>query len=253
MFSAFILTRNSEKYLELILMQLQKACEEIIVLDSGSTDGTKAISEKHGCRFFFREFDNFKNQRTFALEKCAHDYVLMVDSDEVPDDTLAGSLKLLAANEKLFDAYRIQRDWFVLGRKIHAVYPVVSPDFPVRLFDRRISSFKNSPVVHEEPSGYKNISVLQGALHHYTFETKKEIAEKLERYTALSAQTLLKKNKNLSTMQRVLSSTAAFIKWYFVKGGWRDGVTGIILAKYAFDYTFLKYGKARAAVRSGSR
>ncbi|MEO8086853.1 MAG: glycosyltransferase family 2 protein [Bacteroidota bacterium] len=248
--SAFILTYNSEKYLERIISQLKKMCDEIVVVDSGSTDGTKPIAEQNNCRFLLRTFDNFKNQRAYALNQCTHHLVLMIDSDEIPDDALIASCNELKKADALADAYRVQRVWYVLGKKIHAVYPVASPDYPVRLFDKRFSNFDNSPVVHEEPSGYKTIAVLDGVLHHYTFETKKEIAEKLERYAALSAQTLLEKKKNLSAVQQWLSSIAAFVKWYFAKGGWKDGATGIVLAKYAFDYTFLKYQKARKKVLS---
>lgn len=246
--SAFILTYNSEKYLDSIILQLAKTCDEILIVDSGSNDSTKTIAEKHHCRFLFRAFDNFKNQRTFAVENCKNDLVLMIDSDEIPNNELILSLSELKKGEIIFDAYRLKRDWYVLGKKIHALYPVVSPDYPVRLFERRKSNFKNSPVVHEEPSGYHTIAVLGGALQHYSFESKQEIKEKLERYTSLSAETLLKKNKNLSGIQQWLSAIAAFLKWYFGKGGWKDGATGIVLARYAFDYTFLKYEKARRMV-----
>ena len=245
--SAFLLTLNSEKYLERIVLQLQQACDEIVIVDSGSTDSTKSVSEKFNCRFLYRTFDNFKNQRTYATEQCSHPLVLMVDSDELPDDELVDSLKALKNSEDLSDAYRVKRYWYVLGKKIHAAYPIVSPDYPVRLFDKRISSFENSPVVHEEPFGYKTISVISGALHHHTFESKKEMNDKLRRYAALSAHTLLEKKKNLSVLQQWLSSVAAFIKWYIVMGGWKDGKTGLVLAKYAFDYTFLKYSLARKA------
>ena len=247
-FSAFILTFNSAKYLEKIIVRLQKACDEIIIVDSGSTDGTKSISEKHGCRFVVRRFDNFKNQRAFALAQCRHDWVLMIDSDEVPDDSLIAALQMLKAGTNIPDACRLRREWYVLGKKIHAMYPVVSPDYPVRLFDKRKSNFDNSPEVHEEPSGYETIGVLGGTLQHFTFESKQEITDKLERYTSLSAETLIKKGKSLSALQQLLSAIAAFVKWYFVMGGWKDGLTGIVLAKYAFDYTFLKYEKARKKI-----
>ncbi len=246
--SAFILTYNSEKYLDRIISQLRKICDEIVIVDSGSEDSTKIIAEKHHCRFLFRTFDNFKNQRTFALEQCSYYLVLMLDSDEIPDEKLIASLNDLKKSYNLSDAYRLKREWYVLGKKIHALYPVVSPDYPVRLFDKRKSNFENSPVVHEEPSGFQTIAVLGGTLRHYTFESRKEIAEKLKRYTTLSAETLLDKKKNLSYIQQWLSAIAAFLKWYFAKGGWRDGAAGIVLAKYAFDYTFLKYEKARKKV-----
>ena len=245
--SAFILTLNSEKYLAQILQQLKKACDEIVIVDSESSDSTKAIAEKASVRFLSRAFDNFKNQRAYAVDQCSNNLVLMIDSDEIPDDDLISSLEKVKQTDEIPDAYRLKREWFVLGKKIHAVYPVVSPDYPVRLFDKRKSNFDNSPVVHEEPSGYNSIGVLNGTLNHYTFETKKEIAEKLDRYTSLSAETLLKKKKSLSVFQQYLSATAAFMKWYFGKGGWKDGGVGLTLGRYAFDYTFLKYQKARMA------
>jgi glycosyltransferase involved in cell wall biosynthesis len=243
--SVFILTLNSEKYLVQILRQLNKVCDEIVVVDSESKDSTKAIAEKENVRFLSRTFDNFKSQRAYAVEQCKHDLVLMIDSDEIPDDELITALNLLKRSEKILDAYRLKREWHVLEKKIHAVYPVISPDYPVRLFDKRTSNFDNSPVVHEEPSGYKTIGVLDGTLKHFTFETKKEIAEKLERYTSLSAKTLLQKKKSLGKIQQLSSSIAAFIKWYFGKGGWRDGGVGFLLGMYAFNYTFLKYKKAQ--------
>lgn len=248
--SAVILTYNSEKYLADILKKLSLCCDEIVIVDSGSKDSTEKICKEFKCKFTFHAFENFKLQRTFALDSCMHQYVLMVDSDEVPGDDLIQAINELKKSEKLKDAYTIKREWYVLGKKIHAAYPVVSPDFPVRLINKNKSNFNHSPVVHEEPSGHETLAVLQGTLHHYTFETKKEIAEKLERYSTLSAQTLLSKGKNLNSMQELLSAVSAFVKWYFFKGGWRDGKTGMILGKYAFDYTSRKYQKARAMAKS---
>src|SRR5688572_810892 len=86
--SAFILTLNSEKYLGQILGQLKKACDEIVVVDSSSKDSTEAIAKKENVRFITRAFDNFKNQRSYAVEQCSHELVLIIDSDEIPDDEL---------------------------------------------------------------------------------------------------------------------------------------------------------------------
>src|SRR5687768_1542359 len=142
--SAFILTLNSGKYLERILHQLNKSCDEVVVVDSGSMDATEAITLKNHGRFLSRTFDNFRNQRTFALQSCAHDLVLMIDSDEIPDDILIAELNALKSKKNLSGAYRLRRERYVLGRKVHAAYPEVSPDYPVRLFNRRISNFDRS-------------------------------------------------------------------------------------------------------------
>ena len=243
--SVFILTRNSEKYLDAVLSQLKKACDDVLVVESRSTDSTVSIAKKNGARFLERDFDNFRDQRMWATEQCTHSWVLMVDSDEIPDDALIEALLRWKDAVPEAQAYRIPRTWYVLGKQIHAVYPVVSPDFPVRLFDKRVAGFKNSPVVHEEPSGYSTIQTLTGSLQHHTFETDEEIERKLEQYTDLSAQTLLKRKKDTGHLQQWLSSVAAFCKWYFAKGGWKDGMTGVRMGRYAFEYTFRKYEKAR--------
>ena len=99
--SAFILTHNSEKYLGEILVKLKNACEEIIVLDSGSSDATERITKACRCKFLSRTFDNFKNQRAYAVESCVHDLVLMIDSDEIPDEELIAALNTLKRENKI--------------------------------------------------------------------------------------------------------------------------------------------------------
>ncbi len=161
--SFYMLVKNSERYLETILSIITSIADEIILLDSGSQDGTRAIAEKWGAQWHFRPFDNFKDQRSYALSLCLYQYVFFLDADEIPDQELIQHIQTLKQIGFTLDAYRLRRDWVALGRRVHGVFPCESPDFPVRLVNKNQNSFANTSLVHESYSGYKNIGDLKGA------------------------------------------------------------------------------------------
>ncbi len=244
--SAYVLTKNSEQYIQDVLTQLLKFADEVLILDSGSDDRTIGIaSVNKGVRILVRKFDNFKNQRNFAASKCKHDWVFFADSDEMPDDELVKDILKLKQEGFAKEAYFVQREWYALGKKVHVVYPIVSPDSVVRLFDKSKSGFGDSSnLVHETISGYTTSGVLQGKLIHKTFDSQYELNKKLFHYTSLAAEDIRNSGKPITGIKLYLSPVAAFIKWYFIKGGYKDGKAGLTLGKYAYDYTKLKYSKA---------
>ncbi|NPA45756.1 MAG: glycosyltransferase family 2 protein [Chlorobi bacterium] len=248
--SAYILTHNSEKYLRPVLEKLSQVADDLVVVDSGSTDGTEAIVRGFpGVRFIYHPLKNFKDQRLFAESVCRYDHILFLDSDEIPDEDFIRSVKAVKERDFPYEVYRLNRYWYVLGKPVHNIYPVVSPDRPVRLYDRSRASFRASRPVHEEVSGYRNLGLLEGKVHHYTFETREEMHRKLELYTRIAALDLVRRGKKPYLFKMLVNPLAAFIKWYFLKGGFRDGTTGWITGRYAFDYTLLKYRKARRICR----
>jgi glycosyltransferase involved in cell wall biosynthesis len=244
--SAYILTFNSELYLSAILQKLAGAADELLIVDSGSTDETLAIAREHGCRVLVRPLTDFREQRNFAQAQCTNDMVLFVDSDELPSDELMraiASLKELGFGK---DAYEVRRDWYVFGRKVRAVFPVVSPDYPIRILDRRKVSFdERSRRVHETPFGFLSLGRIDAALDHHTFRSNEELERKLEHYTDIAAGELRERGGNAGLLKVLTSPVSAFLKWYLVKGGWRDGAPGLTMSVYAFRYTRLKYRKAR--------
>lgn len=244
--SLYILTCNSARYLSLILERSQTLADEILILDSGSTDNTLSVAESFGCKILFRPFDNFRNQRAYAIAQCRHPWVLSFDSDEVPSIELAAEINHLKQADFQHDAYTIRRDWWVLGKQVHVMYPVVSPDYPIRLLNRqRVSYDERSTAVHETPHGYTSLGQIEAPLHHYTFHTVQELKTKLDLYTTIAARDLHELKKPITRLKLFASPVAAWFKWYIIKGGWKDGRTGCTLAKYVFDYTRLKYLKAR--------
>lgn len=245
--SLYILTQNSAAHLPEILKRSRLFADEILIVDSGSTDNTLAIAENAGCKILYRTFDNFREQRAFAISQCSYDWILSFDSDEIPTVELGHEINQLKQHDFAFDAYTIQRKWFVLGRPVHVMYPVVSPDYPIRLFNRKKVGYdERSTAVHETPHGYKTLGRIQSVLEHHTFETITELKQKLAFYTTIAAQDLIERKKTVSVFKLLLSPIAAWVKWYLIKGGWKDGSVGVTLGKYVFEYTLLKYRKARA-------
>lgn len=245
--STYILTKNSEKHLKKILEPISDVADEILVVDSGSNDKTKEIAESFSkVKFIFNAFENFKAQRIFAENNCKFDLILFLDSDEIPNQTLVESLKRLKESDDFTcDAYTISRKWNVLGKNVHSIYPIVSPDNPIRLYNRKKASFENSQLVHESITGYETIGHIDGELTHITFESMAEFRKKLDLYTDIASKDLIIKGKKINIFKRILSPIGAFIKWYFLKSGYKDGRIGLYTGQYAYRYTKLKYIKAK--------
>ncbi|HET9552041.1 MAG TPA: glycosyltransferase family 2 protein [Anaeromyxobacteraceae bacterium] len=244
--SCYILTWNSERHLEQVLAPLVRVVDQLVVVDSGSSDRTCEIARRYGCEVHGRPFDDFRSQRTHAIGLCRHEWILSVDSDEVVTPELERALLELKARGFQHDAYRIRREWWALGRRVRVVYPLDCPDNPVRLFDRRQVSFSAGNRVHETPGGYRSIGQITAPLNHITFESMSEIARRLDQYTTISALDLRDRNARCTIVKRWLSPIAAFLKWYVLKPGYRDGRVGFTLGCYAFKYTRLRYLKLAA-------
>ncbi|ASK79290.1 glycosyl transferase family 2 [Paraphotobacterium marinum] len=244
--SLYILTYNSEQYLSKILDKLKNVVDEILIVDSGSSDSTQQIVERYkNTRFIFNKFENFKQQRMFAEKNCKFDMILFLDSDELPCDQLVESIRNIKKSGFEHHAYRIARYWNVLQKDVRAIYPICSPDHPIKLYNRKFCSFKNSALNHASPSGYLSQSIVKGKLSHFTFETKKILKNKVEHYSDMDAKELIRKGKKSNNLKIIFNPVGAFVKWYLIKGGYKDGITGIHLGKYAYDYTKKKYLKAK--------
>jgi glycosyltransferase involved in cell wall biosynthesis len=248
--SFYVLTHNSSQYLAEILSAVSMVADELIVVDSGSVDETRHIAEGFGCTWLARTFDNFLNQRRFAVDHCTFSWVLTLDSDEVPDQEFVTALQAMKEggfdlDGHLHDAYSVRREWTVLGRNVPCMYPVTCPDYPLRLFNKaRVGYGAMGQGVHESLSGHATAGRLRGTVRHITCSTYEELYQKLNCYTTLAAQDVMARGKYVSPVLVVGRGVIAFLKYYLLKGGFLHGLVGFALAKYAFDYTFLKYAKA---------
>lgn len=244
--SAYVLTLNSERMIDRVLAPLTRVADEILVLDSGSTDRTLEIARSRGCRVEISPFEDFARQRQKAQSLCSHDRVMFVDSDEIMSDALVDAILALKSSDYGHDAYTFRREWIVLGRKVHAFYPVTSPDYPIRLLDRTVSDFVGSRAVHEYPKGHRSLGVIDAPLLHVTYQTPEECEKKLEMYSRYSALDVLDRGRWIpSPPLAVVGALSAFVKWYIGKQCWKDGRVGLTAGFFAARYTYRKYGYAR--------
>ncbi|MCL5802170.1 MAG: glycosyltransferase family 2 protein [Gammaproteobacteria bacterium] len=236
-----LLTYNSSRLLEQCLTPLLRVADDFVVVDSGSSDATLGILSGYGIKPVSRNYTTHSDQMNFAISLAQNEWVLCMDSDEILDEQTVNnivSVKKVLSDETV--AYRVSRYWKVLNKPVHAMYPVSSPDFPVRLFNKRRVRFNGAPV-DDKPIGFESSQVIEGHVVHDTFYSLHEMFNKLNIYT-----TRLCSNKKIrpSLVRALISPYFAFVKWYFIKGGWKDGRVGVVTGIYAFLYTFLKYFKS---------
>ncbi len=244
--SAYVLTFNSEKYLHQVLSALCAMADDVLVLDSGSTDHTHDIVRQFpGVRLEVHPFTSFREQRIKAEQLCSYDMVLFLDSDEVPDEAFVDSFLQIKQEGFEKDAYNITRRWNVLGRQVHCVYPVLSPDDPVRVYNKTIASFQDSPHLHEAPRGFRTLGRVGGEVLHITFETPGELARKVEFYSDIAALDIVSQRKPAGFIPALVFPLLTWVKWYLVKGGYQDGRVGWVLSVFAFRIVRKKYLKAR--------
>ncbi|EOI3503086.1 glycosyltransferase family 2 protein [Cronobacter dublinensis] len=240
--SVCVLTCNSARLLREVLPPLLIIADEMVVLDSGSHDDTIAICHEYGITPHFHPYAMHGQQMNHAISLASHDWVLCMDSDEILDDETVNFILALKAGDEPHpeQAWRISRYWHVLGEPVRTIYPISSPDFPVRLFNRRTARFNDRPVDDQVEGQLKTVKI-PGYVRHDTFYSLHEVFSKLNSYT-----TRLVKYKKVrpSLLRGVISAIGAFFKWYLFSGAWRQGRIGLVTGLYATFYSFLKYFKA---------
>lgn len=239
--SVCILTHNSMRTIERCLLPALKIADEMIVVDSGSSDGTLEFLRRHGVEPIHRAYETHAIQMNYAIGRAHNDWVLCIDSDEFLDDgTVAAIATLKPSLQDESEAWRLTRYWHVLGGEVRAVYPCSSPDMPVRLFNRRRVRFNDQPV-DDKPVGFVRTHVLHGHVVHDTFFSLHEILTKLNGYTSRLVEY---QEIKPSLLRAASSAIGAGFKWYVYKQAWRDGTRGVVTSTYAMLYSFLKYFKA---------
>lgn len=237
--SATLITLNEEENLPRALDSLAW-CDEVVILDSGSTDRTLEIARHRGARVIHREFDGYASQKNYADQQAAHDWILSLDADEALSDTLAAEIQEVRRGGPRFDGYQFPRKAHYLGRWIH--YSGWYPDRKVRLYDRGKAQWVG--LVHESVRVEGTVGDLHGDLLHYTCRSLSDHVKTVDRYTTLAAQELVAGGKRGHWANLVFSPPWAFLRTYVLKRGFLDGLHGFVIAWMAAFYVFLKYAKA---------
>jgi glycosyltransferase involved in cell wall biosynthesis len=240
--SAAIITLNDAD-------NIRHACEsvswadEIVVVDSGSTDKTREIAEACGARVINNDWPGFAAQKQFAVEQAAHDWIFSLDADERVSEELKASLDVLREMPDGLgvDCYRIARRSFYQGRWIKG--GGWYPDWQVRLF-RKSRGHWGARQIHESvqmDSGART-GVLGGDILHYSVKDSAHHHRMIgERYAPLAAQQMFEEGRRTSRLKIAAAAPSAFIGSYILKGGFRDGLAGLTIASFAAHHAFLKH------------
>lgn len=240
--SATIITYNEET-------NIQSACEsvawadEIVVVDSLSTDSTRAVASATGARVITNEWPGFAAQKQFAVDQAKHEWIFSIDADERASPELQNSVHELQNNnlEDHADGYEIARRTFYQGRWIRG--GGWYPDRQLRLF-RKSSGHWKKRHIHEsvEMNPGARIDILRGDLLHYTVRDASYHHKMIgERYAPLAARQMFEDGRRTSALKLASAAPFAFVRSFILKAGFRDGLAGLSIANFAAHHAFLKH------------
>ncbi len=243
-FSAVLITRNSEAVLPACLKNLVFA-DEIVIVDSGSTDATLDIARRFNAKVVQHNWLGFGKQKQFAVAQASHDWVLCVDTDEHVSDALRESIRRELQAPR-FHAYEMPRCNRFLGRWLR--HGEGYPDFSLRLFDRRHANWSDD-AIHEKVVSDGPVGRLAGDLLHESEQGLADYLAKQDRYTTLQAKQLHARGQRAGVARMLLSPLLRFIKFYFLRLGFLDGIPGLRHILIGCRNSFAKYAKLRALQR----
>lgn len=236
--SAVIITLNEAQNLPRCIESLGDVPDEILVVDSFSTDGTPAIAEALGCRVIQQKFLGHRGQKAFAIQQASYDRILSLDADEALSPALRLSI-LQAKKDWPHDGYYVNRLNQLGGRWIrHGGW---YPDRKMRLFDRRCYQMGGvNPHDRFDPTPDAKTTRLSGDLLHYTNDTLASRIATINNFTNIAAQEFHQAGKRGSWWRILLKPPARFLSEYLLKSGWRDGFYGYFIAKTSAQYVWLR-------------
>lgn len=210
-------------------------CDEILVIDSGSTDATCTIAEAAGARVLQRPFDGFRSQKQFAVDQARHDWILSLDADEQVDDTLRNAIQA-ARDSGFVDAagYRFNRLSAYFGKFLR--HGNAYPDQVLRLFDRRRGGWRGEREIHEAASVDGAVSALKGDLLHQPYRSFGQLLHKTERYARMMAMHEHARGKRASLAKLVVAPAWRFWRGYLFRAGFLDGWHGLVYAYVRANY-----------------
>ena len=226
MISALAITFNEELHIEDYIKSLSFA-DEIIIIDSFSTDKTVALAEKYDVTIIQREFKNFSDQKNFAIAQAKHDWVTFFDLDEKVSPELAKEIIDTVNSKNPLKAYNVKRSFNFMGKRIK--YSGFQTDVAVRLFNKNYCKY-NGKAVHEAIETEEKIGQLKYALDHQTYKSFDNYNQKLSHYSKLQAEELYKKNVRPNLYHFLFRPWYRFMHQYFLRLGFMDGKEGFIIS-----------------------
>jgi glycosyltransferase involved in cell wall biosynthesis len=246
--SVTIITRNEAADVGEALQSAAWA-DELIVVDSHSTDETVAIATPHADRVVARDWPGYVAQKNFAASIASHDWILSLDADERVTPALAAEIQTLLTTTPAAVGYRIPRVTWHLGRWMRSTdwYP----DFQLRLYDRRSAEWTGRHV-HESVAARGSVGRLRGELEHFAYRDIADHLETIDRYTTYAARQMHEDGRRAGFLDIAAHPPLAFLRNYVARGGIKDGTPGLIVSALNAYYVFLKFAKLRELQQSHS-
>ncbi|WP_298424927.1 glycosyltransferase family 2 protein [uncultured Kordia sp.] len=235
--TALAITYNESAHIEKYIEQLAFA-DEIIIVDSFSTDNTVELAKKYDITLIQREFDNFSSQKNFAIDQATHDWIVFFDLDEEIPKVLIDEIIATVNSENPKKAYHVKRDFHFMGKRMK--YSGFQTDISVRLFHKKYCRYNGKPV-HETIETTEKIGTLQHALAHQTYKDFDNYNQKLSHYSRLQAEALYKKNVRPNAYHFIFRPLYRFLHQYFLRLGILDGKEGFILCYVHAFSVFKRY------------
>lgn len=239
--SVVIITKNEESNLERCLSSLPQGAE-VIVLDSGSVDGTLDIAKRFQCKVDHRNFDHYSNQKNAAIEMATRSWILSIDADEELTADLVDEIEKVIKSPQAAQGYRLPRRLCFMGKQMR--FGKNTNDFPIRLFRRSGNRFKGE--IHEVVQVVDNqlSSLSNGFILHYSYKDTEDYLKRLNLYTSLVAKQYYEKGKSSPSPVVVVSRfVLEFILTYVLRLGFLDGKQGLYYSILSSIYSFVKYLK----------
>ncbi|CAN5461856.1 glycosyltransferase family 2 protein [soil metagenome] len=241
--SVVIITFNEDKNIARCLESVQGLADDIVVLDSFSTDKTESICKQFNVNFIQRKWEGYSASKNFANAQAKYDWILSLDADEAPSEELKKSI-LKAKEGSELKTYKFHRLTNYCGSWIkHCGW---YPDTKIRIFDRKITKWEG--IIHEKLAiaSTEDAILLEGDLLHYSYYSIEQHYAQTENFSTLAAQNMFEKGKKASAFKMYLSPVIKFISDYFIKLGILDGAAGYTICRISAYHSYLKYKKLRA-------
>jgi (heptosyl)LPS beta-1,4-glucosyltransferase len=245
--SVTVITKNEAADLAAALTSVRWA-DEIVVVDSDSTDDTVAIARQFTDRVVVQPWQGYIAQKNLAASLASHDWILSLDADERVTPELAEAIRAAVASPQ-HAAYRLRRVTWHLGRWMRSTdwYP----DYQTRLYDKRHAGWAGR-YVHEAVAVNGTLGELAGELQHFAYRDIGDHLETIDRYTTLAAQQMHESGRRTGVVQIAMHPPLAFLRNYLLRGGFSDGVPGLIVSTMNAYYVFLKFAKLWQLQRGGA-
>ncbi|MBN1821793.1 MAG: glycosyltransferase family 2 protein [Prolixibacteraceae bacterium] len=239
--SAIIPTLNEEENIREAILSVSFA-DEILVIDSLSTDNTVQIAGKAGAKVVQYRFDNFSAQKNRAIDLVQNEWIILLDADERISPELQNEIIQIFKSKPVHDAYWFYRKNYFLGKEVN--YSGWQNDKVIRLIKKDTCRYNNKPV-HEEIETSGTTGLLKNKLIHFTYKSKNDYLKKLNHYALLQAHELKMNGKKVTWFHLYLKPAFRFFRHFILKQGFRDRKTGFEIAKLQAYGVYLRYKKLK--------